>query len=59
MENDKKIEMKSQTICDKELNEVEIDIYNKLKEAENEMAISDKLYTYNEVIDSINKLLET
>lgn len=59
MENDKKVEMKSQTICDKELNEVEIDIYNKLKEAENEMAVSDKLYTYNEVIDSINKLLET
>ncbi len=59
MENDKKVEMKSQTICDKELNEVEIDIYNKLKETENEMAVSDKLYTYNEVIDSINKLLET
>lgn len=59
METDKKVEMKSQTICDKELNEVEIDIYNKLKEAENEMAVSDKLYTYNEVIDSINKLLET
>lgn len=59
MKTDKEVEMKSQTICDKELNEVEIDIYNKLKEAENEMAISDKLYTYNEVIDSINKLLET
>lgn len=59
MENDKKVEMKSQAMCDKELNEVEIDIYNKLKEAENEMAVSDKLYTYNEVIDSINKILET